>query len=32
MNENKFDWKKEKFIENMNSTIRKFTKGSDKNG
>ena len=29
--ENKFDWKKEKFIENINSTIRKFTKGSDKN-
>jgi len=30
--ENKFDWKKEKFIENINSTIIKFTKVSDKNG
>ena len=30
--ENKFDWKKEIFIENINSTIKKFTEGSDKNG
>lgn len=28
--ENKFDWKKEIFIENINSTIKKFTEGSDK--
>lgn len=27
--ENKFDWKKEIFIENINSTIRKFKEGSD---
>lgn len=27
--ENKFDWKKEMFIENINSTIKKFKKGSD---
>jgi len=30
--ENKFDWKKEIFIENINSTIKKFTEGSDNNG
>lgn len=30
--ENKFDLKKEIFIENINSTIKKFTEGSDKNG
>lgn len=30
--ENKFDWKKETFIENINSTIKKFTEGSDNNG
>ena len=30
--ENKFDWKKEKFIENINLTITKFTEGSDNNG
>ena len=27
--EDKFDWKKEMFIENINSTIKKFKKGSD---
>ena len=27
--ETKFDWKKEMFIENINSTIKKFKKGSD---
>ena len=27
--ENKFDWKKEMFVENINSTIKKFKKGSD---
>lgn len=26
---NKFDWKKEMFIENINSTIKKFKKGSN---
>lgn len=30
--ENKFDWRRKKFIENINSTIIKFTKVSDKNG
>lgn len=29
--ENKFDWKKEKFIENINSIIKKFTEGSENN-
>ena len=27
--ETKFDWKKEMFIDNINSTIKKFKKGSD---
>lgn len=27
--ENKFDWKKEMFVENINSTIKKFKEGSD---
>ena len=27
--ENKFDWKKEMFIENINSTIKRFKNGSD---
>lgn len=27
--EDKFDWKKEMFIENINSTIKKFKNGSD---
>ena len=27
--ENKFDWKKEMFIENINLTISKFMKGSE---
>lgn len=29
--ENKFDWKKEMFIENINSTIKKFKKSRDNN-
>lgn len=29
--ENKFDWKKEMFIENINSTIKRFKKENDKN-
>ena len=28
---NKFNWKKERFIENINSTIKIFKNGSDKN-
>ena len=30
--ENKFDWKKEIFLENINSTIRKFKEENDNNG